>query len=41
MRGLLARQFGPTVRAVSWNTDVYLRAAPIAIYSWESSCVRG
>ena len=33
MRGLPARLFGPTVRAVCWNTDRYQRALPAAIYS--------
>ena len=33
MRGLPERLFGPTVRAVHWNTDFYPRAVPAAIYS--------
>ena len=33
MRGLPA--------TVSWNIDFYLRAAPAAIYSSESSCMSG
>ena len=41
MRRLPARLFGSIVRAICWNTDFYLRAVPAAIYSWESSCVRG
>ena len=41
MRGLPARLFGPTVRAVSWNSDFSLRAVPAANHSWESSCLHG
>ena len=41
MRGLLARLFGPTVKAVCWNIDFYLRVVPAAIYSWDNSCVHG
>ena len=41
MRGLPARLLGPTVRAVSWNIDFYLRALPVAIYYWECLCILG
>ena len=41
MRGLPARLFGPTVKAVCWTIAFYLRAVPAAIYSLESSCLRG
>ena len=39
MWGLPAKLFGPTVKAVCWNTDFSLRAVPAAIHSWESSCI--
>ena len=41
MRGLLARLFGLTVKAVCWNIAFCLRAVLAAIYNWESSCVCG
>ena len=41
MRGLPARLFGPTVRAVCWNINFCQRAVPAAIYSWEISCMYG
>ena len=34
IRGLPVKLFNPTVRALSWNIDFYLRAVPAAIYSW-------
>ena len=41
MKRLLARLFGPTVKTVFWNIAFCLRTVPVAIYGWESSCIRG
>ena len=41
MRGLPARLFGPTVKAVCWNIARCQRVEPATIYSCENSRTRG
>ena len=41
MRGLPVRLFSLIARAISWNSDFYLRAVPAVVYWWDNSCVLG